>query len=848
MRINCAALLLSIACGLSRCASLAGDEVDPFDWPAWRGPEQNGISRETGLVDRWSPDGENLLWRRPELAARSTPIVMNGRLYMLASSEPGTHREGEKVICADAVTGEVLWENRFNVYLTDVPKERVGWSCVAGDPETGNVYAMGVCDYFQCLDGETGKTLWSHSLSEEFGCLSTYGGRTNTPVVFENLVIISAVVIGWGEMAVPAHRFLAFDKQTGQVVWFNGTKLRPMDTTYSTPVISVIDGQQMLIFGSGDGGVWAFQPRTGVPIWSCQFCNRGINTSPVVEGDMVYIGHSEENPGDRVSIIGAFGAINGLTRTQPGPLGMDITKSAVRWKKEEVKVGKSSPLVLDGRVYALDDGNALFTFDVATGKPVGKRPPIKGTMSRASLLYADGKLFACTTNAWHVLEPGPKGLKVLDRVDFGLDEEIYGTPIVSHGRIYLPTTEAMYCLGRSDVAPSIDPRPKKSQEMPPANNEPALVQVVPAEALIRPGESIEYKIRLFNANGQELIGAKAEATYELAGGGEIDANGLFNAGTSTRQHAATVTVKVGELIGKARVRVVPDLDWKFDFDDDQVPVTWVGCRYRHITLDDDLLQSLNERNPRAGGMYIFVMSSFINGPTPTEAHFDDRTPRRTWTALLRYFGLEGLVKTEEDAQREFGEALELLKAEHVLAEWGFSSKGPNDVGLDLKRGTRKLEGNGVMVKISTIPLGTRSQGWMGQADLHDYTIQAEVRGSTRNGKQPDAGLIAQRYTLALGGMKQQLQIRSWTSELDRFSKTVPFAWEPQVWYTLKFRASVEDGKAVLKGKAWPRGEPEPEAWTIEAVDEAPNVVGSPGLFGNASDAEVFLDNITVTAN
>ncbi len=50
----------------------------------------------------------------------------------------------------------------------------------------------------QCLDGDTGKTIWSHSLSEEFGLLSTYGGRTNVPVIFEDLVIISAVTTGWG--------------------------------------------------------------------------------------------------------------------------------------------------------------------------------------------------------------------------------------------------------------------------------------------------------------------------------------------------------------------------------------------------------------------------------------------------------------------------------------------------------------------------------------------------------------------------------------------------------------------------------------------------------------------------
>jgi hypothetical protein len=98
------------------------------------------------------------------------------------------------------------------------------------------------------------------------------------------------------------------------------------------------------------------------------------------------------------------------------------------------------------------------------------------------------------------------------------------------------------------------------------------------------------------------------------------------------------------------------------------------------------------------------------------------------------------------------------------------------------------------------------------------------------------------------GASQQVQIRSWVPQLHRFSESVKFEWKPDTWYTLKFRAAVDKGSAVLKGKVWPRGEPEPEAWTIEAVDAAPNVVGSPGLFGNANDSEIFIDNITVTSN
>jgi len=142
---------------------------------------------------------------------------------------------------------------------------------------------------------------------------------------------------------------------------------------------------------------------------------------------------------------------------------------------------------------------------------------------------------------------------------------------------------------------------------------------------------------------------------------------------------------------------------------------------------------------------------------------------------------------------------------------------------------------------------------MGQTDLHDYTIQAEVRGSKKQTlegfKRPDIGLIAQRYTFDMMGNSQQLQIRSWTAQLqNRFAVSVPFAWEPDTWYVLKFRAETDGGKAVLRGKAWKRGDPEPAEWTITGTDEAGNLNGSPGLFGNASDAEITYDNISVTPN
>jgi hypothetical protein len=65
---------------------------------------------------------------------------------------------------------------------------------------------------------------------------------------------------------------------------------------------------------------------------------------------------------------------------------------------------------------------------------------------------------------------------------------------------------------------------------------------------------------------------------------------------------------------------------------------------------------------------------------------------------------------------------------------------------------------------------------------------------------------------------------------------------------MKFQAANKSGKAILQGKAWPRDEPEPDQWHIRVEDDFPNRRGSPGLFGNAKDAELYLDNLRVFAN
>src|SRR5947209_2493332 len=86
------------------------------DWSKWRGPNQNGVSPETGLPDQWDPaTGENVVWHADKIGGRTTPIVQKGRVYLINKVGEGITQQ-ERVMCLDEKTGKVQWEHKFNVF------------------------------------------------------------------------------------------------------------------------------------------------------------------------------------------------------------------------------------------------------------------------------------------------------------------------------------------------------------------------------------------------------------------------------------------------------------------------------------------------------------------------------------------------------------------------------------------------------------------------------------------------------------------------------------------------------------------------------------------------------------
>jgi outer membrane protein assembly factor BamB len=566
---------LILLVSLLLCASLPAQG----DWPDWRGPLRDGISPEKGLPAKWSPAGENLAWKAA-YGGRSAPIVMGDRVFLQNAAGKGETLQ-ERVLCLNADTGRVVWEHKFNVYLSDVPPHRVGWASPVGDTETGNIYVLGVGGTLLSLSRD-GKPLWERSLGEDFGLLTTHGGRTVSPIIDGDLVIVSGVTFGWGTTARGAHRFMVFDKKTGETVWVNSPNIRPYDTTYAPPIIADVNGTRLLIQGGSDGHVHALKPQTGELVWKYEVSKRGLNTGVVLKGTTAIITHSEENLDS--SEMGMIAAVDAAAK---GTIG----KEQIKWSVKGFQGGFSSPVIDGDRFYQVDNGANLAAFEISTGKQLWLQN--LGTIQKASPVLADGKLYVGTENGkFFILRPTATACEVLDQDQLGsesLPEAIIGSVAVSGGRIFLVTDTTLYCIGKKAPA-AATAASHHSPDRAPATATPAHVQVVPTELILKPGEKVNFRARLFDEQGR-FIREETAATWSLDQlRGQLE-KGQFTAAAEGSAQAGQVKATVGQVSGTARVRVVPPLPWSENFDSlavgAAIPAHWVNATGKYAIREVD---------------------------------------------------------------------------------------------------------------------------------------------------------------------------------------------------------------------------------------------------------------------
>jgi outer membrane protein assembly factor BamB len=555
------------------------------DWPEARGPSRDGISKETGLVEKWALNGQNFLWRAP-YGGRSAPIVMGNRVYVQNPSGRGPDLQ-ERVMALAADTGKVVWEYKVNIFQSDVPAHRVGWASPAADPETGNIYAFSVGAQAIALNKD-GKLLWERSFGEEFAAFTTHGGRTMSPVIDGDLVIVGAPVSNWGAQANRSHRLIALDKRTGEIVWVSTPGGRPYDTAYAIPVIASVNGMRLLIAGLGDGAFHAVKPQTGERVWSYIASKRSINTGVAVKGSTVIVSHGDENLDS--SELGLIGAID-------GSLTGDI--KTTKWAVKGDQFGFSSPVIDGSRVYQVENGSRLKAFDLETGRELWRQN--LGTVQKAPLVLADGKLYVGTESGkFFIVRPLADRAEVLSEVELpkslddnagqsvGIPEPVFGGAAVSRGRVFFVSTGAVYAIGPKAAKTLTGLAVETAVEK--GDGPPAYVQVSPTELVLKPGQTVKLRARLFDAKGRFLREEPA-AMWSLQGlKGTVTDGTLVVSGDPVEQ-AGTIKATVGGLSGEARARVTHPLPWTETFEsyaDGAVPPGWVNAsagKFSVITLD-----------------------------------------------------------------------------------------------------------------------------------------------------------------------------------------------------------------------------------------------------------------------
>jgi outer membrane protein assembly factor BamB len=567
-------LVIALCMGLAApaLAQTPARRIAMGDWPEARGPKRDGSSPEKGLPDRWDINGANLLWRAP-FGGRSAPIVMGNRVYVQNPYGRGPELQ-ERVMALDADSGKVVWEYRFNIFQSDVPPHRVGWASPAADPETGNIYALGVGASLVALSSD-GKVLWQRSIGEEFAAFTTHGGRTMSPIVDGDLVIVSAAVSNWGTQANRAHRLIALNKRTGEIVYVANPGGRPYDTAYAAPVIATINGTRLLIVGLGDGAVHAVKAQTGEKVWSFVAAKRAINTGVVVSGTTVIVSHGDENLSG--NLMGMIAAIDG---SQTG----DITTT--RWVHFGEQFGFSSPLTDGTRIYQIENGSRLKAYDLESGKELWTQP--LGTSQKAPPVMADGKIYVGSENGkFFIVRPHADRAEILSEVELpisknsiggseGTEEQVFGGAAISRGRVFFVSSDAVYAIGPKQRAAvtgwAVD------EAATPAEGAPAFIQVAPTELVLAPGQTVKLTARAFDARGRFL--REEKATWSLEGlKGTVTDGALTVSGDGVEQ-AGLIKATVGSLTGEARARVYRQMPWEETFEshaEKSVPPGWVNA-------------------------------------------------------------------------------------------------------------------------------------------------------------------------------------------------------------------------------------------------------------------------------
>ena len=374
------------------------------NWPQWRGPNRDGISKETGLLKQWPADGPPLVWKASGAGrGYSSFSIANGKLYTM-----GLRGDREFVIAFDTATGKEAWATAHgSAFRNDRGDGPRGTPTIDGD----RLYALGGNGDLSALDARTGKIVWSKNVLREFGGSNITWGISESPLVLGNKVLVNAGAKGAS--------IVAFNKTDGSVIW----KSQNDEPGYSSGMPLDVNGLTQVIFFTASRAV-GLDSRDGKLLWEYERpANNVANVAtPIIRANRVFISSD-------------YGTGGGVIEIKPDNKAQEV------YFNKDMRNHHSSSVLVGDYLYGFSS-SVLTAMKFDTGEVAWKNRSV----GKGSLVYADGNLYCFSENGVvGLVEATPTGYSEKGRFRIQQDSlPTWAHPVVAGGRLYLRDQDTIY--------------------------------------------------------------------------------------------------------------------------------------------------------------------------------------------------------------------------------------------------------------------------------------------------------------------------------------------------------------------------------------------------------------------
>jgi outer membrane protein assembly factor BamB len=374
------------------------------NWPQWRGPNRDGVSKETGLLKQWPAEGPPLLWKASGAGrGYSSFSVANGRLYTM-----GLRGDREYVIAFDIANGKEAWATPHGgAFRNDQGDGPRGTPTVDGD----RIYALGGNGDLSAIEARTGKVIWSKNVLREFGASNIQWGISESPLVLGNKVLVNA---GGRNASI-----VALNKADGAVLW----KSQSDEAGYSSAIPLQVNGGTQVVFFTAQRAV-GLDVNDGRLLWEyAKPSNNVANVAtPIARANRVFISSD-------------YGTGGGVVEIKPDGKAQEI------YFTKDMRNHHSSSILVGDYLYGFSSA-ILTAMKFDTGEITWR----DRSVGKGSLVYADGHLYAFSEKGVvGLIEATPEGYREKGRFRIQQDSlPTWAHPVVAGGRLYLRDQDTIY--------------------------------------------------------------------------------------------------------------------------------------------------------------------------------------------------------------------------------------------------------------------------------------------------------------------------------------------------------------------------------------------------------------------